>query len=71
MSIDVESARAFLEVATTRSLAGAPEKLQVTQTAVSARIRVFEQQHGRTLFSRELERTTPAVARFDQIQTNA
>jgi len=64
--MDIELARTFLAVATAGSFHGAAEKLNVTQTAVSARLRVLEEQLGRRLFVRNKSgaRLTVAGERF-------
>jgi DNA-binding transcriptional LysR family regulator len=50
--MDVELARTFLEIVRTRSFVRAAEQLNVSQTAVSARVRTLEEQLGRPLFVR-------------------
>lgn len=50
--MDVCLARTYVMVASTGSFAAAAEKLNITQTAVSARIRTLEEQLGRPLFVR-------------------
>lgn len=50
--MDVELARTFLEIVRARSFVRAAEQLNVSQTAVSARIRTLEEQLGRPLFVR-------------------
>ena len=50
--MDIGLARTFLEVAATGSFVAAAERLHLTQTAVSARIRLLEDQLGRRLFVR-------------------
>jgi DNA-binding transcriptional LysR family regulator len=50
--MDIELARTFLEIVSTRSFIRAAGRLNVSQTTVSARIRSLEQQLGRTLFVR-------------------
>ncbi|MDA9408095.1 LysR family transcriptional regulator [Bradyrhizobium sp. CCBAU 45384] len=50
--MDVELARTFLEIVKARSFVRAAEQLNVSQTAVSARIRTLEEQLGRPLFVR-------------------
>jgi DNA-binding transcriptional LysR family regulator len=64
--MDVTAARTFLEVVKTGSFVRAAANLNVTQTAVSARIRVLEQQLDRQLFVRNKAgaRLTPAGERF-------
>lgn len=64
--MDLDLARTFLEVAGSGSFVAAAERLHVTQTAVSARIRTLEEQLGRRLFVRNKAgaRLTPAGERF-------
>lgn len=64
--MDIGLARTFLEVVSTGSFVGAAERLHLTQTAVSARIRLLEEQVGRRLFVRNRAgaRLTPAGERF-------
>jgi LysR family transcriptional regulator, flagellar master operon regulator len=50
--MDIGTARTFLEIVKTGSFVGAAANLNLTQTAVSARIRVLEQQLDRKLFIR-------------------
>ncbi|WP_298351317.1 LysR family transcriptional regulator [Rhodoblastus sp.] len=50
--MDVSLARTFLAVVSTGSFAAAADKLNVTQTAVGARIKALEDQLGRPLFIR-------------------
>ncbi|MDI3468902.1 MAG: LysR family transcriptional regulator [Pseudolabrys sp.] len=50
--MDIELARTFLEIVSTRSFIRAADRLNVSQTTVSARIRSLEQQLGRPLFVR-------------------
>lgn len=50
--LDINSARTFLEIVKTGSFVGAAGNLNITQTAVSARIRVLEDQLDRPLFIR-------------------
>jgi len=50
--MDIAVARTFLEIAATGSFVAAAERLNLTQTAVSARIRTLEEQLGRRLFVR-------------------
>lgn len=50
--MDIDLARTFLEIVTTGSFVRAAERLHVTQTAVSARIRTLEELLGRKLFVR-------------------
>jgi DNA-binding transcriptional LysR family regulator len=64
--MDIELARTFLEIVSTRSFIGAAERLNVGQTTVSARIRLLEQQLGRPLFVRNKAGAslTPAGEQF-------
>ncbi|TSH90788.1 LysR family transcriptional regulator [Verticiella sediminum] len=64
--MDIELARTFLEIVASGSFVAAAERLHLTQTAVSARIRTLEQQLGRSLFVRNKAgaRLTPAGERF-------
>ena len=64
--MDTELARTFLEIVSTRSFVRAAERLNVGQTTVSARIRLLEQQLGRTLFVRNKSGAslTPAGEQF-------
>jgi DNA-binding transcriptional LysR family regulator len=66
--MDVELARPFLEVVGNGSVVAAAERLHLTQTAVSARIRTLEEQLGRRLFVRNKAgaRLTPAGERFQR-----
>lgn len=50
--MDINLARTFLEIVATRSFQRAAQRLHVTQTSVSARVRMLEQLLGRTLFVR-------------------
>jgi DNA-binding transcriptional LysR family regulator len=50
--MDVELAKTFLEIVNTGSFVRAAERLNVTQTTVSARVRSLESQLGRRLFVR-------------------
>jgi len=50
--MDINAARTFLEIVKTGSFVRAARNLNVTQTAVSARIRVLEEQLDRPLFIR-------------------
>lgn len=50
--MDINLARTFLEIVTTRSFLRAAERLHITQTAVSARVRTLEELLGRQLFVR-------------------
>jgi DNA-binding transcriptional LysR family regulator len=64
--MDIGLARTFLEVVATGSFVSAAERLHLTQTAVSARIRALEDQVGRRLFVRNRAgaRLTAAGERF-------
>jgi len=65
-SMDIGLARTFLEVVASGSFVAAAERLNLTQTAVSARIRALEDQLGRRLFVRNRAgaKLTPAGERF-------
>jgi DNA-binding transcriptional LysR family regulator len=64
--MEIATARTFLEVVKTGSFVGAAANLNLTQTAVSARIRVLEEQLDRPLFVRNKAgaRLTPAGEQF-------
>jgi molybdate transport repressor ModE-like protein len=64
--MDIQQARTFLEIAHSGSFVAAAERLHVTQTAVSARIRTLEELLGRRLFIRNKAgaRLTPAGERL-------
>lgn len=64
--MDIELARTFLEIVSARSFIRAAERLHVSQTAVSARVRSLEQQLGRPLFVRNKAGVslTPAGEQF-------
>lgn len=64
--MDIELARTFLEIVGAGSFAGAADRLHVTQTTVSARIRTLEAHFGRRLFVRNKAgaRLTPAGEQF-------
>jgi DNA-binding transcriptional LysR family regulator len=64
--MDITAARTFLEIVKTGSFVRAAANLNVTQTAVSARIRVLEEQLDGQLFVRNKAgaRLTPAGERF-------
>lgn len=66
MKLDVTAARTFLEIVKTGSFVRAAANLNITQTAVSARVRVLEEQLDRQLFVRNKAgaRLTPAGDRF-------
>lgn len=69
--MDVATARTFLEVVKTGSFVAAAGNLNLTQTAVSARIRVLEEQLDRQLFVRNKAgaRLTPAGQQFHRFAT--
>lgn len=69
--MDVAAARTFLEIVKTGSFVNAAASLNVTQTAISARIRVLEEQLGRSLFVRSKSgaKLTPAGERFLRFAT--
>lgn len=69
--MDIVLARTFLEVVATGSFVVASERLYVTQTAVSSRIRALEDQLGRRLFIRNKAgaRLTPAGEQFRRFAT--
>ena len=64
--MDLELARTFLAIVESGSFVRAAERLHVTQTAVSARIRSLETQLGRSLFTRNKAGAslTPAGEQF-------
>ncbi|MBB5414867.1 LysR family transcriptional regulator [Paraburkholderia atlantica] len=64
--MDITPPRTFLEVSASGSFISAAERLHLTQTAVSARIRTLEEQPGRRLFVRNKAgaRLTTAGERF-------
>jgi DNA-binding transcriptional LysR family regulator len=64
--MDISSARTFLEIVKTGSFGRAAANLNLTQTAISARIRVLEDQLDRPLFIRNKAgaRLTPAGEQF-------
>src|SRR5690606_20382401 len=64
--MDISLAKTFLEIAASGSFVAAAGRLNITQTAVSARIRALEDQLGRRLFVRNKSgaRLTPAGERF-------
>jgi DNA-binding transcriptional LysR family regulator len=69
--MDINLARTFLEVVACGSFVTAAERLHLTQTAVSARIRALEEQLGRRLFVRNKAgaRLTPAGDQFVRYAT--
>jgi DNA-binding transcriptional LysR family regulator len=64
--MDINLARTFLEIVATGNFLRAAERLHITQTAVSARVRLLESQLGRTLFVRNRSGAsmTPAGEQF-------
>jgi DNA-binding transcriptional LysR family regulator len=64
--MDINLARTFLEIVATGNFLRAAERLHVTQTAVSARVRLLEGLLGRPLFTRNKSGAslTPAGERF-------
>lgn len=69
--MDINVARTFLEVVKTGSFVSAAANLNLTQTAVSARIRVLEDQLDRPMFIRNKAgaRLTPAGEKFFRFAT--
>jgi DNA-binding transcriptional LysR family regulator len=69
--MDIAAARTFLEIVKAGNFVNAAASLHLTQTAVSARIRVLEEQLGRTLFHRNKAgaRLTPEGERFLRFAT--
>lgn len=69
--MDINVARTFLEVVKTGSFVGAANNLNLTQTAVSARIRVLEEQLDRPVFIRNKAgaRLTPEGEQFLRFAT--
>lgn len=70
--MDIAAARTFLEIVKSGSFVRAAANLNITQTAVSARVRVLEQQLDRILFVRNKAgaKLTPAGERFLRYATN-
>ncbi len=70
--MDINVARTFLEVVKAGSFVAAAESLNVTQTAVSARIKVLEDQLDRKVFIRNKAgaRLTPAGEQFFRFATS-
>jgi DNA-binding transcriptional LysR family regulator len=64
--MDIELARTFIEIVKTRSFVRAAEHLNISQTAVSARIRTLEERLGRSVFVRNKNGAslTPAGEQF-------
>lgn len=69
--MDISVARTFLEVVKAGSFVNAAANLNLTQTAVSARIRVLEEQLDRPIFTRNKAgaRLTPAGKQFFRFAT--
>lgn len=67
-ALDIELARTFLEVVSTGSFVAAAERLNVTQSTVSTRIRTMEHQLGQPLFFRGKAGATltPAGVQFQR-----
>jgi LysR family transcriptional regulator, flagellar master operon regulator len=70
--LDITTARTFLEIVKTGSFVRAAGNLNITQTAVSARIRGLEQQLDRKVFIRNKAgaRLTPAGDQFLRFATS-
>ena len=70
--MDIIIARTFLEIVKTGSFVGAARNLNITQTAVSARVRSLEQQLDRAVFIRNKAgaRLTPAGDQFLRFATS-
>lgn len=66
--MDIDRARTFLEIVHTGSFLKAADRLHVTQTTVSARIRTLEEELGRQLFVRNRNGAslTPAGHEFER-----
>jgi DNA-binding transcriptional LysR family regulator len=66
--LDIDRARTFLEIVHTGSFLKASDRLHVTQTTVSARIRTLEEELGRKLFDRNRNGAalTPAGREFER-----
>jgi DNA-binding transcriptional LysR family regulator len=66
--MDIDLARTFLEIVTSGSFVAAADRMHLTQTAVSARVRALEAQLGRRLFVRNKAgaRLTPSGERFQR-----
>ena len=60
--MDIDRARTFLEIVHTGSFLKAADRLHVTQTTVSARIRTLEEELGRRLFDRNRSGATLTAA---------
>jgi DNA-binding transcriptional LysR family regulator len=66
--MDIDRARTFLEIVHTGSFLKAADRLHVSQTTVSARIRTLEEELGRKLFDRNRNGAalTPAGRQFER-----
>lgn len=66
--MDIDRARTFLEIVHTGSFLKAADRLHVTQTTVSARVRTLEEELGRKLFHRNRNGATltPAGREFER-----
>jgi DNA-binding transcriptional LysR family regulator len=66
--VDIDRARTFLEIVHSGSFLKAADRLHVTQTTVSARIRTLEEELGRQLFIRNRNgaQLTPAGREFER-----
>lgn len=66
--MDIELARTFLAVVETGSFVGAADRVHVTQSTVSMRIRSLEEQLGKPLFERGKTGAslTPAGVQFQR-----
>jgi len=66
--MDIDRARTFLEIVHCGSFLRAADRLHVTQTTVSARIRTLEEELGRQLFARNRNgaQLTPAGREFER-----
>jgi DNA-binding transcriptional LysR family regulator len=64
--MDIDLVRTFLEIVSTHSFIRAAERLNVSQTTVSARVKTLEERLGRTLFVRNKSGAslTPAGEQF-------
>src|SRR5687768_12597602 len=69
--MDINLARTFLEIVSSGSFLRASERLHITQTAVSARVRSLEELLGRPLFVRNKSGAslTPAGEQFHRYAT--
>jgi DNA-binding transcriptional LysR family regulator len=68
VALDIDRARTFLEIVQSGSFLRAADRLHVTQTTVSARIRTLEDELGRQLFVRNRNgaHLTPAGREFER-----